>query len=219
MAGPVSVAAASWQLWVAMAVAALLGVPIGARLVDIGMQYLDAPRTRGTRTVGSAAAALGGIAGGVAAAHAGSWWVLAALLAWAYALAAAATCDATRQRIPTRLVWRGAAWTALLVVLAAVITGQWRWAVWAAVSAIVAGAILAVCWRFAGAGFGDVRLAVLGGLGLVHPTRLGLASAVGVFILITVTQAVVTIVRGGNRRSMIPYGPAMGLAFVIAATV
>ena len=79
---------------------------------------------------------------------------------------------------------------------------------------------LLVCWRFAGAGFGDVRLAVLGGLGIVHPTHVGLVVvAVAAFILITVTQATVTLARGGNRHTTFPYGPAIAAAIVVAAVV
>ena len=78
---------------------------------------------------------------------------------------------------------------------------------------------LLVCWRFAGAGFGDVRLAVLGGLGIVHPTHVGLVVAVAAFILITVTQATVTLARGGNRHTTFPYGTAIAGAFVVAAVV
>ena len=79
-----------------------------------------------------------------------------------------------------------------------------------------------VCWRFAGAGFGDVRLAVLSGLrglGIVHPTHLGLVVAVAALILITVTQATVTLARGGNRHTTFPYGPAIAAALVVAAVV
>ena len=39
------------------------------------------------------------------------------------------------------------------------------------------------------------------------------------FILITVTQATVTLARGGNRHTTFPYGPAIAAAFVVAAVV
>jgi prepilin signal peptidase PulO-like enzyme (type II secretory pathway) len=38
-------------------------------------------------------------------------------------------------------------------------------------------------------------------------------------ILITVTQATVTLARGGNRHTTFPYGPAIAAAFVLAAVV
>jgi leader peptidase (prepilin peptidase) / N-methyltransferase len=76
-----------------------------------------------------------------------------------------------------------------------------------------------LCWRFAGAGFGDVRLATLGGLGLGHATHRGLLMALAAFTLITVTQAVVTLMRGGDRRSTIPYGPALAVGFLLSAAL
>jgi leader peptidase (prepilin peptidase)/N-methyltransferase len=108
---------------------------------------------------------------------------------------------------------------AVLVVVAAAGAGQWRWAGLAAVSAAAAGAILILCWRFAGAGFGDVRLGVLGGFGLVHPTLLGLVAGLAAIILIILTQTTVTLARGGNRQTTFPFGPAIATAFVLAAVV
>jgi leader peptidase (prepilin peptidase) / N-methyltransferase len=51
------------------------------------------------------------------------------------------------------------------------------------------------------------------------PTQLGLVVAVAAFILITVTQATVTLARGGNRHTTFPYGPAIAASFVLAAVV
>jgi leader peptidase (prepilin peptidase)/N-methyltransferase len=144
---------------------------------------------------------------------------LPALLVWAYTLAAAATCDAAIQRIPSPLVRQGGFATAILLVLACVATAHWQWAVLAAICATGAGLILLFCWHFAGAGFGDVRLAVLGGLGLINPTHRGLTFAVAVFIAITLSQATFVLAHGGNRRSQFPYGPALALAFAVAACV
>jgi leader peptidase (prepilin peptidase)/N-methyltransferase len=77
---------------------------------------------------------------------------------------------------------------------------------------------LLICWRFAGAGFGDVRLATLGGLGLGHATHEGLLIALAGFALIIGVQAATTLARGGDRRSNIPYGPALAIGFLLAAT-
>ncbi len=206
-----------WELWIAAVGATAVGAVTGAELVERGLDQLEVTSTRAMKRAGRATGALAGIAAALAAYHAGSWWLLPALLLWAYALAAAATCDAATQRIPTPLVRQGAVAVAGLIVIASAAAGHWRWVVLAAVCAAAAAVILALCWRFAGAGFGDVRLAVLGGLGLANPTRLGLVVAVAAFILITVTQATVTLARGGNRHSTFPYGPAMAVAFVIAA--
>jgi len=208
------------ELSTASVATAAVGALIDGELVERGLAQLEVTGSTAIKRVGRVTGALGGIAAVFAAWQAGSWWLLPALLVWAYVLAAAATCDAATQRIPTPLVRQGTAAVAVLVVLASsAAAGQWRWAALAAVCAGAAGVILAVCWRVAGAGFGDVRLAVLGGLGMVHPTHLGLVVAVAAFILITVTQATVTLARGGNRHTTFPYGPAIAAAFVVAAVL
>jgi leader peptidase (prepilin peptidase)/N-methyltransferase len=205
------------QVSATAAVAAAVGVLAGGPLVSHGMAQLALGASRRLVLAASVVGGLAGVASVIATDRAGSWWLLPALLAWAVTLAAAATCDATTQRIPTPLVRHAAIAVALLVVVAAAGAGHWRWALLAALCAMTAGAVLAACWRFAGAGFGDVRLAALGGLGLVHPTRPGLLLALAAFILITVTQATVTLARGGTRHSTFPYGPAIATAFVLAA--
>ena len=208
----------TWQLWTAAAAAAGGGAG-GQMLVDHGLGHLDSSSTRPVRVAARLSVGAAGVVAALASRHTGSWWLLPALLVWAYSLAAAATCDAVTQRIPTPLVRQGGAATALLILLACVVTTHWRWAVLAAISAAAAGVILLICWRFAGAGFGDVRLAVLGGLGLVDPTHRGLALAVAAFIVLTLSQATVVLARGGSRRSQFPYGPAIAIAFAIAAFV
>jgi leader peptidase (prepilin peptidase)/N-methyltransferase len=62
-------------------------------------------------------------------------------------------------------------------------------------------------------------LAVLGGLGLGHATHYGLLLGLAALTLILVSQAVVTLAGGGDRRTMIPYGPALAVGFLLAATV
>jgi leader peptidase (prepilin peptidase) / N-methyltransferase len=176
----VSVAATTthvWGLLTASVAAAAVGALIGGELVERGLAQLEVTGSTAIKRVGRVTGALGGIAAAVAAWQAGSWWLLPALLVWTCLLAAAATCDAATQRIPTALVRQGAAAVAVLVVLASAAAGQWRWAALAAACAGAAGVILAVCWRVAGAGFGDVRLAVLGGLGLVLQRHLGWVAA------------------------------------------
>lgn len=207
------------QLWTVAAAAAAGGVAGGQMLIAHGLGPLDSSSTRPVRVAARVSVGAAGVAAVLASRHAGSWWLLPALLLWAYTLAAAATCDAVTQRIPTPLVRQGGAATACLVLLACAVTTHWRWALLAAISAAAAGAILLVCWRFAGAGFGDVRLAVLGGLGLVHPTHLGMVAAVTVFVVITLSQATTILACGGNRRTQFPYGPAIAVAFAVAAGV
>jgi leader peptidase (prepilin peptidase) / N-methyltransferase len=87
------------------------------------------------------------------------------------------------------------------------------------VAAVASGLTLLLCWRFTGAGFGDVRLPVLGGLGLGHATHRGLLLALAALILIIVTQAMFTLLCGENRRTTMPFGPALTIGFLLAATV
>jgi leader peptidase (prepilin peptidase) / N-methyltransferase len=205
------------QVSVGAAVAAAVGVLAGGALVSRGMAQLALGASRRLVLSARVIGGLAGVAGVIATDRAGSWWLLPALLVWAVAVAAAATCDAATQRIPTPLVRQAAVAVALLVVVASAGAGHWQWALLAALCAVAVGAVLVACWRFAGAGFGDVRLAALGGLGLVRPTQLGLLLALAAFILITVSQAIVTLARGGTRHSTFPYGPAIGTALIVAA--
>ena len=85
--------------------------------------------------------------------------------------------------------------------------------------AVASGLTLLLCWRFAGAGFGDVRLATLGGLGLGHATHQALLVALAAFALIIGVQGVITLMRGGDGRTKIPYGPALVVGFLLAATL
>jgi leader peptidase (prepilin peptidase)/N-methyltransferase len=159
-----------------------------------------------------------GVAGSIAVTHqAGSWWWLPALLIWAVTLSVAAVCDANRQRIPTPLVRAGARTSALLLVITAAATSDWQALKVTFIACMAAGAILAACWRFAGVGFGDVRLATVGGLGLGHTTSSALAIALLVFIAITLFQAAWTFARTRNRRANFALGPALVVGFLIAA--
>jgi leader peptidase (prepilin peptidase)/N-methyltransferase len=201
------------------ALTALAGVAVGGALVRRGLAHLEVSASRRARAAGYGTGALAGVAAVLAARHAGSWWLLPGLLAWSYGLAAAATCDAITQRVPTPLVRQAALTTAVLVLTATAATAHWRWAVLAAISAAAAAVIFAFCWRFLGAGFGDVRLAVLGGIGLAQPTRAGLVAAIAAFTVISLGQAAATLARGGNRRTPFPYGPCIAVAFLVSAIV
>jgi hypothetical protein len=149
----------------------------------------------------------------------GTWWLVPDLLVWGYALVAAVSCDAVTQRIPTPLVRQAAVGAGVLLTLGLAVHGDWRGLLLSGVAAAAAGAVLLLCWRFAGAGFGDVRLAVLGGLGLGHATHRGLFLALAALSLITVTQAVIKVMRGGGRQSTFPYGPALAVGLLLAATL
>jgi leader peptidase (prepilin peptidase)/N-methyltransferase len=208
--------------WVGVGVAAaLIGTVTTPVLAARGLAQLARQETasRGLRLAG----ALGGGAAGAAAIatshRAGSWWLLPGLLVWGCALVAAACCDAVTQRVPTPLVRQAGVVTCVLLTVGLAVEGDWPGLAISGVAAAVSGLTLLLCWRFAGAGFGDVRLATLGGLGLGHATHRGLLVALATFALITVIQAMITLMRGGNRRSTIPYGPALAIGFLLAASL
>src|SRR3954465_5855893 len=202
-------------------VAALIGTVTTPVLAVRGLAQLARQEvaSRGLRLAG----ALGGGAASAAAMatshRAGTWWLLPALLGWGCALVAAACCDAVTQRIPTPLVRQAGVLTCALLIAALAMHGDWRGLVLSGVAVVASCLTLLLCWRFAGAGFGDVRLATLGGLGLGHTPHRGLLVALAAFALITVTQAAITLMRGGNRRSTYPYGPALAIGFLLAASV
>ena len=208
----------TWSVLAVGGLAAGVGFPLGIAFVERGFAQLALPRPRSVvRQFGGAATALAGLVAALATRHTGTWWLLPAVLVWAYTLASAAVCDAVTQRIPTPLVWRGGLGAAALVVLASVATEHWRWATLAAFCSVAAGLIMLVCWRFAGAGFGDVRLAVLAGLGLTAPTHRSLALGVAAFTISTLTLAALALARGGTRKTLFPFGPSIALAAAVVA--
>ena len=202
-------------------VTAALAVGVGATfcpwLANRGLNQLKATVDyRRISLVSLLVGATAGVSAALVARHAGSWWLLPAALAWTLTLATGALCDAFTQRIPTAVVRQGAVITGALVIVASAAAARWHWALLAAVGAISAGLVFAFCRRFLGAGYGDVRIAIVGGLGLFHSAYVGIAAGIGTFALITLIQAVAVVARGGNRSTLFPYGPAIAAAFVIA---
>lgn len=198
---------------------ALVGGGVVPWLTARGYRHLSVTAVSSRRSLASSVAAglVAGAAGSIAARQAGTWWALPALLAWAYVIAAAACCDAVCQRIPTPLVRRGAAVVAVLLTVCAVASGNWHALLVAFIAASLSALVLACCWRFAGLGFGDVRLGLLGGLALGHVTEAGLFAAFAAFTLIALGQVVFTLTHGGSRHSHIAVGPALAAALLVGA--
>jgi leader peptidase (prepilin peptidase)/N-methyltransferase len=208
--------------WLGAGVApALIGTVITPMLAARGLTQLGR-QDAASRCLRLAGALGGGAAGAAAIAtshRAGDWWLLPGLLVWGCALVAAACCDGATQRVPTPLVRQAALVTSALLTVGLGVQGDWPGLLISGVAALASGLTLLLCWRFAGAGFGDVRLATLGGLGLGHATHRGLLVALIAFALITVTQAVITLMRGGTHRNTFPYGPALAIGFLLAASL
>src|SRR4051794_40454118 len=91
--------------------AAVVGLLAGGELVVRGLAQLEVPGPRHARRAGAVTGLIAGACAFVAARHADSWWLLPAALVWAYGIAAAATCDAITQRVPTPLVRQSAVLT------------------------------------------------------------------------------------------------------------
>jgi leader peptidase (prepilin peptidase)/N-methyltransferase len=206
-----------WLL--ASAMAAAVGFVVSPTIVSHGLATLGRSGQPAalTRVSSAATGAIAGITA-VAATHvAGSWWWLPGLSVWAVTLSAVAICDAQTQRIPTPVLQTGGGTALVLIATAGLATEDWRALAVTLIATLAAGAILTACWRFAGAGFGDVRLAIVGGLGLGHTTSRALALAGAVFVAVTISHAGWTFLRTRDRYSTFAYGPALAATFLIAA--
>lgn len=185
-------------------------------LHQLGLGPHSTRRLRRTGAVSGFAAGAAAIQGAL---RAGTLLVVPALMVWACALVAAAACDAITQRVPTGIVRPACLVTGALLVIALSLNNDWRGLLTSGLAAAICCLISLLCWRFAGAGFGDVRLATLGGLGVGHATVRGGAVAVAALCLIILGQAIETLARGGDRQSRLPLGPALAVAFLLATAL
>lgn len=208
--------------WAATAVlAAMAGVLTTPWLTVRGLRRVGRRHAvpRSLKPISALAGCAAGAVAILSAHQAGTWWLVPALLVWACALMAAAACDAVTQRIPTSLIRQAGLSTGGLLIVGLSVTGDWRGLILSGIAAAASGLVMLLCWRFAGAGFGDVRLAALGGLGLGHATYRGAMAGVAAFCVITLIQAGVALARGGNRLTTIPYGPGLAIGFLLAAAL
>jgi leader peptidase (prepilin peptidase) / N-methyltransferase len=186
-----------------------------------GLQQLGSPEssTRALRTVGASVGAVVGATTVFAAWRVDNRVLALALVVWGVVLVAASSCDAATQRIPTALVRQAIVLVSLLLTSSFVLHRDWSALLTSMVAAVASGLLLLLCWRVAGAGFGDVRLAVLGGLGLGHATHRGLLLAVIAMALATLMQTTIVLRRGGNLQTAIAFGPVLSVGFLIAVAV
>jgi leader peptidase (prepilin peptidase) / N-methyltransferase len=204
-----------------LAVGAVIGAALTSVLVRHGRHRLALGQVAGRRL--SRAGALAGCTAGAVAIDAssqvGTWLVVPGLMVWACALVAAAACDAFTKRVPTWLVRPAGLVTSLLLTTGLLLNRDWHGLLQSGIAAASSGLILGLCWRFAGAGFGDARLATLGGLGLGHATLRGGALALLLVCMIVLIQATVALTRAGNRHNTVPLGPALAVGFLVAAAL
>ena len=190
-------------------------------LTTRGLRQLGSPEsnTHVLRTVGASVGAVVGATTVFAALRVDNRVLALPLAVWGVVLVAASSCDAVTQRVPTALVRQAIVLVGLLLTSAFVLQRDWRGLLISMVAAALSGLVLLLCWRLAGAGFGDVRLAFLGGLGLGHATHQGLLIAVIAMALATLVQTTIVLRRGGDLQTAIAFGPVLSVGFVIAMAV
>lgn len=137
------------------------------------------------------------------------WWSVA-LAPWAATLIVAGVEDWRTMRVPTGVVRTGGAATVVGFLAAVVATGHFAPAVLGAAASALAFVVLVACWKWAEVGFGDVRLATVGGLGLTAASTAGLAVGLAVAVAATVAFARSA---GGPR---FPLGPPLVAGFLVA---
>jgi leader peptidase (prepilin peptidase)/N-methyltransferase len=190
---------------------AVLAASVTPWMTSIGLKSLDTDVPRRMSWI-----AVGAIAGMCAAIGSTNVWWMLATLAWATTLAAAAICDAKVRRIPTHLLVGGGTATSALLVVAAAVTHQWSALASTAAMCLLCTVVFGARWRFGGAGFGDVRLAAFGGLGIGHASLLSITiglAATCLLVWFTSRHAL----RQHERH--MPLGPALVAGFLLAATV
>jgi leader peptidase (prepilin peptidase)/N-methyltransferase len=158
------------------------------------------------------------MAGDLIAGRISSWWLLP-LACWAVTLALAAAIDAATQLVPRVFVRASGAGVGLAVAFVAIATANLGALWFTAVAALASFLIFGVCWRFAGLGFGDVRLAVLGSLGLGHARLLGVVAGCGVLALVVLAQSLRARLRTHDGAREFPYGPAIAAGYLVAGLV
>lgn len=184
------------------------------------MTIVAAPPTATLDRGATVAAALAGLIVAAVAVVAGAGWVTVVVAVWAVPVVAAAAIDATTTRLPNTIIFCGITASLAATLVAAVGSGDWSILTRAATGAVLFGGWLLVVHLIAptGLGFGDVKYAVLLGVGV------GAIAPVGVVLVLigsVVVHAVVMVARplpaqrtGLVEAGVAPYGPALAVAAV-----
>lgn len=190
-----------------------------AALTSCGLRHLRTPDHRGRPlpVVGAVFGTLVGTAPVSAAVRSEDWRLVPAFVLWGCVLVALGICDATTQRIPSAIVRPGALAVAVLFTVGFVVGRDWQGLALAATASLASAAVAIVCWRFLGAGLGDVRLALVGGVGLGGADGSGLVVGFLLFATVVVGQVLRQRATAANRTAHIPLGPALAAGFLSAA--
>jgi leader peptidase (prepilin peptidase)/N-methyltransferase len=153
------------------------------------------------------------------------WWAigwrleLAAYLVLAVASVVLAVVDLAEKRIPNSVVLPASALVALLLLAAVTVTGEWQQLFGALLGSIGLFAIYLVLALVSprGMGMGDVKLALLLGLGSGY---LGwtpwLVCLLGGFVVGGIAALVALAAKRVSRTESIPFGPSMVAGFALA---
>lgn len=147
---------------------------------------------------------------------------LPAFLLFAWTLVCVAIIDASTRRIPNRLTYPLTPTLAVLLLAAALLTGEPGWALRAILGGLLAFVTLLAMalFRPGSMGMGDVKLAGFVGLGLGYlgwaHVLLGLTSA---FLIGGVVAIVLMSVRARSRRDLLPFGPYLAAGALLSLVV
>ena len=147
---------------------------------------------------------------------------LPAMLVFTAALIAVSAIDLERRIIPKKIVWPALAIVGLLLLGAAVATGDFGNLATAAIGGAGAFGFLYVVWFIApkGMGFGDVRLCALigtavGWYGIGHV----LVALFLSFVFGSVVGIGLMVFAGRSRKSALPFGPSLAAGAYVALLV
>lgn len=155
-------------------------------------------------------------------ADASGWAVLPALLVFAAASTVLAVVDLVEKRLPNAVIAPALIAVAVLLVVAAALTGEWLRLVWALAGAagMFAAYLVLALISPRSMGMGDVKLAaligaVLGWFGL----SCWLVGLLAAFIVGGVVAIVALALRRVTLRGSIPFGPSMLVGAMVAVVL
>ncbi len=175
------------------------GAPIAARypLVELGM----------------------GVVFALVAARIGADWSLGGFLLFTWVLVVVSVIDVHTRKIPNRLMYPLTPALGVLMVAAAVLSGDPGRALWALVGAVAAfaGLFVVALIQPRGMGMGDVKLAAFIGLGLGYLSGWHVLLGIfGGFLLGGVVGILLLATGARRRRDLIPFGPYLAAGGVLA---
>lgn len=153
-------------------------------------------------------------------------WALPGFLLFAWLLVVVAVIDVQTRKIPNRLTYPLTPALLVLMVAAALLSGNPQWAITSLVGGLVAFVVLLLIALLPGGGMGmgDVKLAGFIGIGLGYLgygfVALGIFGGFVVGGLAGIVFVVARLIGGGEfRRQKIPFGPYLAAGALLALLV